>query len=562
MIYRGFLLLLFLPAVIFLFSACDVLEPDPTPTPSPIPRVLTPTPVSPAVPQTGFGERPPEVEQAAHEWPLPNKDYGNSRATFDSDIDSTNVSDLEAAWAFPIPGIGSYGGGASNPLIINGVVYFQDLQSNVFAIDLESGEVLWEHMIEESVIGPNGPAAGWGKIFAQGGLQHIFALDMETGERVWDSVLQGPTGAQQPTAYGGYLFTAIVAGAVDAELPGAVESRRGYAGGTTGIAYAMDQETGQIIWSWQAVEEGFWGNPEINSGGGIWFTPAIDIENGVTYWGTGNPAPFPGILDYPNAASRPGPNLYTNSLVALDMESGELLWYNQVKPRDLFDLDFQLPPILPEDEPDLILMSGKLGIVYAFDRQSGEIAWETSVGEHMNDNLQELPLGEEVFVMPGVWGGVETPMAYADGVVYALVLNLGTPYTATGFNAADGTEAVANATGRTQLETATSEVVAIDAASGEILWEVHFDAPAFGAVTVVNDLVFTAMFDGMIYALSREDGSIAWSYHTPGGINAWPAVAGDTIVWPVGVGREPVLLALRLGAEGGAEVIATPIPTP
>lgn len=559
---RGSLVLVLLSVVILLLAACDALEPDATPTPSPIPRVLTPTPSTPQMPQTGLGEIPPEVEQAAREWPLPNREYGNARATFDSNIDSSNVDELDAAWAFPIPGIGSYGGGASNPLIINGVVYFQDLQSNVFAIDLDSGEVLWEHMLEESVIGPNGPAAGWGKIFAQGGLQHVFALDMETGERIWDTVLQGPTGAHQPTVYGGYLFTAIVAGAVDAELPGEVDARRGYAAGTTGIAYALDQETGEILWSWQAVEEDFWGNPNINSGGGIWYPPAIDLENEVTFWGTGNPAPFPGIVSYPNAASRPGPNLYTNSLVALDMGTGEMLWYNQVKPRDLFDLDFQLSPILPEEHAHLVLMSGKLGIIFAFDRKTGEIIWETSVGEHMNDELEEVPLGEEVFVMPGVWGGVETPMAYAEGVLYALVLNLGTPYTATGFDAANGTEAVANATGRTQLETATSEVVAIDAANGEILWESHFDKPAFGAVTVVNDLLFTAMFDGTIYALSRDDGSIVWSYQAPGGINAWPAVAGDTIVWPVGVGREPVVLALKLGAEGGPEIIATPLPTP
>jgi outer membrane protein assembly factor BamB len=77
-----------------------------------------------------------------------------------------------------------------------------------------------------------------------------------------------------------------------------------------------------------------------------------------------------------------------------------------------------------------------------------------------------------------------------------------------------------------------------------------------------HDLVFTAMFDGMIYALSREDGSIVWSYQAPGGVNAWPAVAEDTIIWPIGVGREPVVLALRLGAEGGAEIIATPILAP
>jgi outer membrane protein assembly factor BamB len=93
------------------------------------------------------------------------------------------------------------------------------------------------------------------------------------------------------------------------------------------------------------------------------------------------------------------------------------------------------------------LGSGKLGIVYGFDPETGERLWETWIGIHQNDWLEELPMGEVVEVYPGVWGGVETPMAAADGVVYALTLNLMTPYTATGWDAEDGTEAVARAEG-------------------------------------------------------------------------------------------------------------------
>jgi glucose dehydrogenase len=101
-----------------------------------------------------------------------------------------------------------------------------------------------------------------------------------------------------------------------------VDARRGYAGGTSGIAYALDQETGELVWSFRVVEDDFWGNPEINSGGGIWYPPAVDPETGLTFWATGNPAPFPGTIDYPNASSRPGDNLYTNTMLALDLHSG------------------------------------------------------------------------------------------------------------------------------------------------------------------------------------------------------------------------------------------------
>ncbi len=552
--------------LIFTLVGCQPGQAETTPAPTPMdtPGVIVTPAATPAVAAPTI---PPEIERYAAEWPLSNRDYQNTRATTDAAINAANIDELGIAWTFPIPGIGSYGGAASNPLIANGIVYFQDLQSNVYALDFQSGAVIWEHPFNEGVIGPNGPAIGWGKLFAQGGENTIHALDLQTGEEVWATQLAGPTGAQQPYAYGGYLFTAAVAGAVDAEI-GQVQSRRGYAAGASGHIYAIHEATGEIAWSFQVVEEGFWGNPEINGGGGVWYPPAIDTETGVTFWGTGNPAPFPGIIDYPNAASRPGPNLYTNAVVALSHDQGELLWYNQVKPRDLFDLDFQAPPLLATatidgQERALVIGGGKVGRVVAMDRQSGETVWNTPVGIHDNDELEAVPLGEVVTVYPGVWGGIETPMALADGVVYAAVLNLPTPYTATGFDAVDGTEAVANATGRTQLPEGTSELVAVDVNSGEILWNTTFDAPGgFAGATVVNDLVFTALFDGTIYALARENGAIVWEFAAPGGIIAWPAVAGDTIIFPVGIGSRPVLMALRLGAAGATPPDETPTPTP
>jgi outer membrane protein assembly factor BamB len=553
------------------FTIGIVEEADPTPTPDAETVEATPTleddveaTPAPGVPETGMQPGvgvPPEIEQFADEWPMGNKDYRNTRASMTSAINASNVDQLDMAWVFQIPGIGAYGAAASTPIIANGVVYLHDLMSNVFALDLETGDLVWEYRLEQSALGPNGVAIGYGKVFAQGGINELHAIDMETGELIWITNMEGPSGSHQPYVYNGKVFTAAVAGAVQLGQPGVASARQGYAAGNSGIAYAFDEATGELIWRFQVVEDDFWGRPDINGGGGIWYPPAIHPESGLSFWATGNPAPFPGIVGFPNAASRPGPNLYTNSMLALDMETGELEWYNQVLPQDLFDLDFQISPILTtleEDGLEIVIGSGKLGRVYSFDLQTGEILWETEVGIHMNDDLDEVPIGEEVFVMPGVWGGVETPMAYADGVVYMQVLNLGTPYTADGFGATDGSEAVANATGRTQLPTATFELVAIDASNGEILWQVEYDAPGFGAATVVNDLVFTSSFTGRITAHDRDDGSEVWAFQAPGGINGWPAVAGDTIVFPVGTAQVPVLMALRLGAEG-AEI---PLPGP
>ena len=502
---------------------------------------------------------PEEVTANMAAWPLPNRDYANTRATTDAAISRENVNELGEAWSFQIPGTGAYGSFSSNPIVIDGVVYIQDLACNVFALDFETGEMLWEHRYDNPTVGPNGPAVGWGKVFAATSVDTVSALDIETGEELWAVQLEGPVGAIQPTVYDNTVYVSTLAGVLD---PGEEAGLRGYAGGATGIAYALDQETGEARWSFQTVEEGFWGNPELNGGAGLWFPPAIDTEREMLFYGTGNPAPFPGTVDYPNASSRPGPNLYSNSIIALDRNSGELLWYNQIKPHDLFDLDFHLSPILTTvtingAERDVVIGAGKLGRILAFDRETGETIWNTSVGEHENDELEAVPEGETIMVMPGVYGGVETPMAYADGMVYASVANLPTPYTATGHDAENGAEAVQRAERMTEVTEGTGVIVALDAATGEIQWTHETDAVPFGAATVVNDLVVASTFEGTIFALDRDRGEEVWRAQLAVPLIAWPAVVEDTIIIGAGASQNARLVAFRLGA---AE--ATPAATP
>lgn len=504
-----------------------------------------------SAPAEGYEAIPVEVANHAEDWPLANQDYSNTRAATTSNINSDTVDELEVAWSFPIPGRALYGAAASAPVISAGVVYFQDLESNVFAIDLLSGEVLWEQMYENVVVGPNGPGIGYEKVYVISSVNSFAALDIETGSEVWSvSTGERAAGAFQPYAYGGFVYYGTRAGDIQNS------ESRGYAGGASGYIMALNPDTGETVWEFQTVEEGFWGNPEVNSGGGVWFPPAIDTQTQLTFWGTGNPAPFPGTFDYPNASSREEENLYTNSLLALQYDSGELFWYNHVNPNDLFDLDFQLSPMLATitlegQQREVVIGSGKLGEVVTVDRETGETIWRTEVGIHQNDNLTEIPAGETVTVYPGTLGGVETPMAYADGVVFVPVLNLPTEHSPTGFDAETGTEALENLS--TPAGQGTSEVVALDAATGQILWSHEFDNDMYGGATVVGDLVFVATFNGMIYALNRASGEIEWSYQASGGINAWPAVADNTIVWPIGAGESPELLALRLPFDEEAD---------
>ncbi|MDX6398736.1 MAG: hypothetical protein QOJ43_2144 [Gaiellaceae bacterium] len=493
---------------------------------------------------------PPEVASARNEWPLANHDYANSRATTSSRIDSSTVGTLGMSWQRGLRSASKWGTAASGPLIAKGVVYFQDLGSNVFAIDAGSGSLKWKHVVRQKAFGPNGPALGWGKLYAPNGDRHIVALDLASGKRIWRTPLGGPTGQQQPVAYGGYLLTGIAAGR-KARGSGKVLKTALLKGGASGFAYALREHDGSVAWEFQTVTKGFWGNPDLNSGAGIWFPPAVDASSGLTYWSTGNPAPAPGTGGHPNGSSRPGPNLYSNTMLALRLESGKLAWHHQVASHELFHHDFQNPPILVDSAGrQLVVGSGKLGVVFAFDRRTGKLVWKRPVGRHEHDGLKRLPPGKVVTVYPGFWGGVETPGAYADGTLYFEVVNMPTPYTATAWEAKDGQTSVENLEGRTEYDKGTSELVALDAATGAIKWSRPFPAPGFGAATVVNDLVFTATYDGMIYAVSRADGKVIWRFQAPGGINAWPAVAGNVIVWPVGLGRKPVLLALKLGAAG------------
>lgn len=500
----------------------------------------------------GMALIPSEIAGSANQWPLANHDYEQTRAVTDATIDSGNVDQLGVAWTYQVEGAGPYGSASSNTVVADNVVYFQDLGSNVFALDLGTGQKIWEHKYNKAAVGPNGPAIGYGMVFAQVPPDKVVALDMKTGEEKWSVALKHPVGAYQPVVYDGHVYVGTIAGAVD--INGEVQVR-GYAPGNSGHAFALDAQTGNIAWDFMVVQDNFWGNPDVNAGGGIWYPPAIDLQTGTTYWGTGNPAPFPGTVDFPNGTSREGDNPYSNSMLSIDHATGDLNWGKVVNPEDIFDHDFQAPPILATTQIDgtdrnIVIGAGKLGRVVAFDRESGDILWDVKVGEHQNDDMQKLPEGKTVTVLPGVYGGVETPMAYSDGTVYTAVVNLASDYEATAFGAKDGTEAVQNEEGHTRAGEGSGVLVALDAATGDAKWTADLGSEPFGGTTVVNDLVIVPTFDGMIHAFSRDDGSEVWKWQAPGGIIAWPSVVGDTLIIAAGNGNPPLLIALRIGATG------------
>ena len=487
-------------------------------TPTPIPAADTPTPrAAPPAPCTV--PEPPLA--AAPDWPHPNYDARGSRATFTSTITSENVRSLEVAWRYELPSGGAFGIAATTPIISGNTVYPGDLQTNVHAIDLESGNRRWMVENEMWTYGPSGVAVSGGCVFANLGGYAIAAYRAIDGERLWDTKILESGGVVnfQPLVAGGTVFAATSS----LSQPGA-----------RGALFALDPSTGEVRWSFNTIlSEDVWGNPEINSGGGAWYPPALDLDAGVSYWGTSNPYPYPGAPGYPLGSSRPGDNRWTNSILAVDIATGELRWGVQHLPHDIFDRDAVLTGIATlDDGRQVIISTGKLGRVFGLD-PDGAVLWDTPVGLHKNDDVTEFE--GEIEVLPGNAGGVVTPIAVAEGVVYVSVVNAPTTYEPD----------VPEGTG-TSLGAHPSQMVAIDVATGDILWETDLPGDGFGGATVVNDLVFTSVITGVILALDRATGEIVWGRQAAGGINGWPAVAGDTILIPVGFGDPGFLLALRL----------------
>jgi outer membrane protein assembly factor BamB len=470
-------------------------------------------------------------------WLKPNADDANTRVATSSTIDSGNVSDLRIAWTKPLTGRGPFGFFAATPLIDeNGIAYAQDLASNVFAYDLETGEKLWEVTYDRPTIGPNGLAYEDGEVYGVTN-QDAFAIDAATGDEIWKkTIVTGEFGVAEGQNLGLTIQPAIEDGVL-------YLSEAAKAGG--GDILALDAADGSELWRFDTTDEPTGdGTPS----GGAWNTPALDGEGNV-YFGVAN-----GYYSYNTPKRFQNARLYTDSAVKLAAETGELDWYYQAVPNDFWDWDLHLSPILVEqDGRNLVVVSGKMGIVYALDRDSGELVWKTPVGKHNghdDDGRAQLEGGLDLpevpfDLYPGPYGGVETNMAVSDGVVYAAVVNLPghakTP--------ADLSKPVLPV----DFTEGTGAIVALDLDTGDVKWQRDIDQMPFGAMTVSNDLVFTTTFDGKLRAYSIDDGTEVWTSDLGAGTNSTLAIAGDTLVtgagFPQGAGQKAQLVVYKLNAE-------------
>jgi outer membrane protein assembly factor BamB len=469
-------------------------------------------------------------EKQGAEWSLPNVNLSNTRVA-NSTIDAGNVTKLGVAWTMPLKAVAQFGAFAANPVIGDGRVYLQDLKSNVFAVDFESGQVQWTRNYDMSDVGPNGVTFVDGKLYGETP-KFAFALDAKTGKELWRA--NGLVGKGGP---GFDIQPQVANGKVYLSTPTQI-------GG--GVAYALDADTGKTLWSFDTIIDPIAKKIQALGGGGAWYAPAVGPD-GTVYFGITNVYQGPTL-----GISKPSKRLYSDSIVALDGDTGKLKWYYQGVPNDFYDWDMQLSPIyIDEGGRKTIVDGGKMGYVYAVDAGTGKLRWKKPVGQHNGHDLDsvlalqhKLRVTYPIKILPGSYGGIETPMAVADGTIYASVVNLqGT--------LKNGKVVVADVT----FTKGKGEVVALSLDDGHVLWDTKLPSMPFGNATVSNDLIFTTTFDGTLLALSRDDGRIVWKKRLPAGTNAPLAIQGDTLItaasFPQGKGQKPEIIAYRIGATGG-----------
>jgi outer membrane protein assembly factor BamB len=470
-----------------------------------------------------------------------------------SAVTSANVSRLGVAWTVPltVPAADTDGAYATTPVIVNGVVYVQDLDSDVLAISLATGKVLWAHDYQAPNGGPDGVTVAGGVVYAATSSAAV-ALDAATGTQLWSRALiaNDHEGIDMAPGYDhGTVYVSTVP-----VNPSVGE----YLGGGQGTLWALNARTGTPQWSWDTVADGLWGNPAVNSGGGLWYPPSFDAQGDI-YLGIANPGPLFGTKAYPLGSSRPGPDLYTDSVVKLS-PAGKLLWYYQVTPHDLYDWDMQDPPVLTTANGRAVVIDGgKAGILIELDAQTGKLLWQRPVGtheghendglltEHVTPTTASGVLPGQFCLEPSPFGGVVTQLASNGSTTFAAVNDMALAANPAGYQTSE--------TGLVQaVEQATGEMVAVSQDTGKVEWATPLPSTPYGAATVTNDVVLTTTFSGYLYALDAATGAILLKAPMSAGSNAPVAVDGGYVIagagTPLSATQQAMIIAYKLGATG------------
>jgi alcohol dehydrogenase (cytochrome c) len=452
-------------------------------------------------------------------------------------ITPSNVKDLEMGWIWQAQSSEKF---EATPLVVDGFLYTVQAPNDVVALDADTGRFQWTYSYKPSSSTKvccgrvnRGLAILGGTLFMGTLDAHLLAIDSRTGKLIWDATVAN---VADPTCKGGTCYSITHAPLIvkDKVIIGVAggDNDVGQVGSIRGFIAAFNVSTGSEAWRFYTIPgpgdpgyETWSGDSWKTGGGGIWNTGVYDPELNLTYWGTGNPSP-----DY-DGNVRLGDNLYSNSVVALDADTGKLRWHYQFTPHDDKDRDSAQVPVLTDLEwqgrsRKVMLWANRNGIMYVLDRATGQFLMGKPFGEvNWMERFTETGRPITPTVTPEYLGDTTNwyPPSYSPdtGLFYIPVREIG----------------------RTRGQSTIGTIRAFDPKTGERKWEFKRNIADLrgGLLTTASGLLFTGMMDRYFYALDARSGEELWHLRLAGGVQSGPisyavgdkqyiaVAAGDTL---------------------------------
>lgn len=509
---------------------------------------LADTKLTKPVPLSGLSQaRLNSADKDSTNWLQVNGGYSQTRYFPGKQINIGNVSKLKPAFVFQTQVLESM---ETAPVVIDGVMFVTTSYNHIHAIDATTGKEFWHYKHKMGPItvyccGPNnrGIAALDGMVYMATLDAKLVALDMKTGEVKWETQIADPEK--------GYSET-MAPVAVDGKI---LIGTNGGEYGIRGFVKAFDAKTGAEQWTFHTIpetgHEGVWAKNDATGrdmlrdidaekaelaanggdfyqtlGGGVWMTPAVDLASRTIYFSVGNPSP-----DL-YGAIRPGDNLYTDSIVAVDLDSGAYKAHFQYVAHDVWDLDAVSPPVITQAKgkdgkmQKVVIHGGKTGHVYVHDAKTLELI-RFSEAMVPQENMWTLPTAEGARMLVGANGGVEwNPMAVNPELGMAYAANLHQPMTYHVEEAAypGGDKLWLGGAFKTiPSEKQWGRLAAVNLNTGKMAWKADTEQPLMGGVLATGGgLVFTGEGNGSFNAYDAKNGKKLWSFQAGAGVNAPP----------------------------------------
>jgi alcohol dehydrogenase (cytochrome c) len=463
-------------------------------------------------------------------------------------ISPANVKRLSLDWVFQVRSLEKF---QTTPLVVDGVMYITEAPNNVIALDATTGRPYWiyEHKLPD-VTYPCCGRVNRGVAILNGIIYHVthdakvLALDAKTGRLVWETTIVDYKLGYALTHAPLIVKDKVIVGTAGGEL------------GIRGFLAALDAKTGKEVWRFKIIpepgepgHETWAGDSWKHGGGSIWVTGSYDPDLNLTYWGTGNPGP-----DW-NPSVRRGDNLYTDSVLALDADTGKLKWHYQFTPHDEWDWDAVQVPVLADIDwkgkpRKTMLWGNRNGFFYVLDRASGEFLHGSAfVKQDWSSGFDEKgrpmkvpgrgPSKQGTKTWPGVQGGTNwyaPSFSPRTGLFY---LTAWDDYHGTYFMwdqefeqgkwyVGGGVTAPVPPTNRQRVMTRGTEdgyaaVRALDPQTGKKVWDFPMaDMSESGLLTTASDVLFSGNREGHFFALDAKTGKLLWSRNLGGQVIASP----------------------------------------